>query len=60
VSIETDLSVLKSLNRFNYPSLDGTAGFNENAGEKEKRERMQLQDILWSGKSSFSFIFDFK
>ena len=44
--METDLNVVKTMNRFNYLSIDGTISANLN--EKDKREKQQLQDLLWS------------
>ena len=45
ISSETDLNVIRNLNRFNYPSVDGTSFFTS---EQEKLEVQQLQDLLWS------------
>ena len=47
VSVETDLGVIKSLNREKYASIDGTSQII-NPSEQEVRERQQLQDLLWS------------
>lgn len=45
ISSDTDLDVLKNLNRVNYNSLDG---IHKDTNEKEKNERNQIQDLLWS------------
>jgi diadenosine tetraphosphatase ApaH/serine/threonine PP2A family protein phosphatase len=45
ISSETDLNIIRNLNRFNYPSVDGTSLFST---EQEKLEVQQLQDLLWS------------
>ena len=34
------------MSRFNYPSIDGT--INSNLSEKDRIEKQQLQDLLWS------------
>jgi serine/threonine-protein phosphatase with EF-hand domain len=46
ISLETDLNVIRTMDRFNYPSIDGT--INANLNDKDKREKQQLQDLLWS------------
>lgn len=46
VSNETDLEIIRNLDRSNYASLDGTS--SKSLNEKEKKEREQLQDLLWS------------
>jgi len=45
ISPDTDLNVLKSLNRMHYNSVDG---IYKDTNEKEKFERNQIQDLLWS------------
>jgi hypothetical protein len=34
------------MNRFNYPSIDGT--INPSLTDQERIEKQQLQDLLWS------------
>lgn len=45
ISSETDLNLIKTLKRFNYPSVDGTSACTT---EQEKLEVLQIQDLLWS------------
>jgi diadenosine tetraphosphatase ApaH/serine/threonine PP2A family protein phosphatase len=45
ISNETDLNLIRTLKRFNYPSVDGTSTLSS---EQEKLEVQQMQDLLWS------------
>lgn len=46
ISAETDLNIIRKLDRSNYSSLDGTS--SKVLNDAEKKEREQLQDLLWS------------
>lgn len=44
--MDTDLDLIRQINRSTYPCLDGTSG--STATDREKREKQQMQDLLWS------------
>jgi serine/threonine-protein phosphatase with EF-hand domain len=46
VSNDTDLNIIKDLDRSKYESLDGTA--DSTLSDKERKEKAQVQDLLWS------------
>jgi serine/threonine-protein phosphatase with EF-hand domain len=46
ISQETDLEMIKDIDRTRFDNIDGTIDASLN--EKEKKEKQQLQDLLWS------------
>jgi serine/threonine-protein phosphatase with EF-hand domain len=46
ISVDTDLDLIRNLNRFNMTSVDGTNCSNDD--DIQQKERAQLQDLLWS------------
>jgi serine/threonine-protein phosphatase with EF-hand domain len=46
ISQETDLEMIKDIDRSRFDNIDGT--IDASLSEKEKKEKQQLQDLLWS------------
>lgn len=46
ISIDTDLNIIKDMDRTRFENIDGTSDSSLN--DKEKKEKQQLQDLLWS------------
>ena len=50
ISQDTDLDVLSTMDRTRFDSIDGSV--DSTLSEKEKKQKIQLQDLLWSDPQS--------